>query len=71
MKVLDSCENPCQIETAERLFKLYLKMWEKELTDSQVKLFVNNFEKEKKGKSSKVVRKSSSFFSKISQFFIF
>jgi hypothetical protein len=33
MKVLDSCQNEEQVRTTERLFELYVKKWNKELTD--------------------------------------
>jgi hypothetical protein len=71
MKVLDSCENTAQIETSERLFELYMKKWKKDITENNVTLLSNNFEKEKKGQLSKVTRKNKSFFSKMSQFFLF
>ena len=71
MKVLDSCENTAQIETSERLFELYIKKWKKDISENNVTLLSNNFEKEKKGKLSKVTRKNKSFFAKMSQFFLF
>lgn len=71
MKVLDSCENPAQIETSERLFELYMKMWKNDISEKNVILLSNNFEKEKKGKMTKVTRTNKSFFSKMSQFFLF
>ncbi len=71
MKVLDSCENTAQIETSERLFELYMKKWKNDISEKNVILLSNNFEKEKKGQLSKVTRKNKSFFSKMSQFFLF
>lgn len=71
MKVLDSCENTAQIETSERLFELYMKKWKNDISEKNVSLLSNNFEKEKKGQLSKVTRKNKSFFSKMSQFFLF
>lgn len=71
MKVLDSCENFEQIETSEKLFQLYLKNWKNDLTYSHMSIITSNFEKEKKGKLSKVGKKNKSFFSKMSQFFLF
>lgn len=71
MKVLDSCENTAQIETSERLFELYMKMWKNDISKNNITILTNNFEKEKKGKLSKVSRKNKSFFAKMSQFFLF
>lgn len=71
MKVLYSCENTAQIETSERLFELYMKKWKNDISEKNVILLSNNFEKEKKGKLSKVTRNNKSFLSKMSQFFLF
>lgn len=71
IKVLDSCENPAQIETSERLFELYIKKWKNDISEKNIILFSNNFDNEKKGKLSKITRKNKSFFSKMSQFFLF
>ena len=71
MKVLDSCVNETQVETTEKLFKLYVKKWDKELTDKQMSQLSSNFEKEKKGKLSKTRKKKGNFLSNISQFFLF
>ena len=71
MKVLDSCVNEAQVETTEKLFKLYVKKWDKELTDKQMSQLSSNFEKEKKGKLSKTRKKKGNFLSNISQFFLF
>ena len=71
MKVLESCQNEAQVRTTERLFELYVKKWDKELTDKQMSQLSSNFEKEKKGKLSKTRRKKGNFLSNISQFFLF
>ena len=71
MKVLDSCVNEAQVETTEKLFKLYVKKWDKELTDKQMSQLSSNFEKEKKGKLSKTRKRKGNFLSNISQFFLF
>jgi len=70
MKVLESCENPAQIETSEKLFELYLKRWGNDLNNAHITTFKSNFEKEKKNKLV-AVRKKKSFFSKMSQLFLF
>ncbi len=71
MKVLDSCQNEEQVRTTERLFELYVKKWDKELTDKQMRQLSSNFEKEKKVKLSKTRKKKGNFLSNISQFFLF
>ena len=58
-------------ETTEKLFKLYVKKWDKELTDKQMSQLSSNFEKEKKGKLSKTRKRKGNFLSNISQFFLF
>jgi len=47
------------------------KKWKNDISEKNVILLSNNFEKEKKGQLSKVTRKNKSFFSKMSQFFLF
>ena len=71
MKVLDSCQNEEQVRTTEKLFELYVKKWDKELTDKQMSQLSSNFEKEKKVKLSKTRKKRGSFLSSVSQFFLF
>lgn len=70
MNVLDSCENPQQVETAQKLFALYLKKWDKDMSNGCKSTFVNNFDKEKRTKHLKL-KKTGSFFSKFSQLFLF
>jgi len=71
MKVLDSCKNPDQIETSEKLFELYMKRWKNDISEKNIILLSNNFDKEKKVKLSILTKKNKSFFSKMSQFFLF
>ena len=71
MKVLDSCQNEAQVKTTEKLFELYTKKWNKDLTDKQVGQLSSNFEREKKGKLSKTRKKKGNFLSSVSQFFLF
>lgn len=71
MKVLDSCQNEEQVRTTERLFELYVKKWDKELTDKQMGQLSSNFEREKKGKLLKTKKRKGNFLSNISQFFLF
>jgi hypothetical protein len=71
MKVLDSCTNDAQVQTTEKLFDLYLKKWNLELTDKHISTLSSNFEKEKKGKLFRVRKSGGTFFSKVSQFFLF
>ena len=71
IKVLESCENPAQVETSERLFELYVKKWKNDISEQNIINLSKNFEKEKKGKISKITRKNKSFLSKMSQFFLF
>ena len=71
MKVLDSCQNETQVKTTEKLFELYTKKWNKDLTDKQMGQLSSNFEREKKGKLSKTRKKKGNFLSSISQFFLF
>ena len=70
MTVLDSCENPSQVETTQKLFELYLKKWGKDISEVSKTTLTSNFNKETKSKSYKL-RKNKSFFSKISQIFLF
>jgi hypothetical protein len=70
MSVLDSCENPDQIETAQKLFNLYLKKWGKDISEVSRTTLVDNFDKESKSKHYKL-KKNKSFFSKFSQLFLF
>lgn len=72
MKVLDSCKNDSQVETSEKLFDLYLKMWKKTMSKSSYYNVTSHFEKEKKNKLNVVnKKKKGSYFSKFSQFFLF
>ena len=71
MKVLESCENENQVRTTERLFELYVKKWNQELTDKQMGQLSSNFEKEKKGKLYRTRKRKGSFLSTVSQFFLF
>ena len=71
MKVLDSCQNEEQVRTTERLFELYVKKWNKDLTDKQMSQLSSNFEREKKGKLSKTRKRKGSFLSSVSHFFLF
>lgn len=71
MKVLDSCQNEEQVKTTERLFELYKKKWNCDLTDKQLDQLSSNFEKEKKGKLTKTKKRKGNFLSNISQFFLF
>jgi hypothetical protein len=71
MKVLDSCENDTQVGTTEKLFELYKKMWVKDMTQKHIVSLTANFDKEKKSKLFKLRKKGKSFFSNVSQFFLF
>jgi hypothetical protein len=71
MKVLDSCQNDSQVGTTEKLFELYKKRWASELTQKRVMTLNSNFDKEKKSKLFNLRKKGKSFFSNISQFFLF
>jgi hypothetical protein len=71
MKVLDSCENDSQVGTTEKLFELYKKMWVKDMTQKHIVSLTANFDKEKKSKLFNLRKKGKSFFSNISQFFLF
>jgi hypothetical protein len=71
MKVLDSCENDSQVGTTEKLFELYKKMWVKDMTQKHIVSLTANFDKEKKSKLFKLRKKGKSFFSNVSQFFLF
>jgi hypothetical protein len=71
MKVLDSCENDSQVDTTEKLFELYKKMWVKDMTQKHIVSLTANFDKEKKSKLFNLRKKGKSFFSNMSQFFLF
>jgi hypothetical protein len=72
MKVLHSCQNNSQVETSEKLFELYLKMWKTNMSKNSYDKVISHFEKEKKSKLSFVnKKKKTSYFSKFSQFFLF
>jgi hypothetical protein len=71
MKVLDSCQNDAQVGTTEKLFELYKKRWVSELTQKNVVTLTANFDKEKKSKLFNLRKKGKSFFSNMSQFFLF
>jgi hypothetical protein len=64
---LDSCENPEQVKTTEKLFNLYIEKWGKE---NNLTPMITNFEKEKNSKKVNV-RKIKSFLPKFSRFFLF
>jgi len=71
MKVLDSCTNESQVETTQKLYDLYVKRWNYDLTDKQISALTSNFDKERKGKLYRVRKSTGSFLSKVSQFFLF
>jgi hypothetical protein len=71
MKVLDSCENDAQVGTTEKLFELYKKKWVKDITQKHIVSLTTNFDKEKKSKLFRLRKKGKTFFSVMSQFFIF
>lgn len=68
LKVLDSCEKPEQVETSVKLFSLYLKRWETVMSNKEIRLFKEHFEKNLKSKTFK--KKKEGFLSKYSQFFL-
>ena len=69
LKVLSSCETEEQINTTEKLFKLYMKRWNKEMNLNFKVTFENNFDKEKKIKFLSLGKNRKSFLCKFSQFF--
>jgi hypothetical protein len=71
MKVLESCQNEAQVKTTEKLFELYVKKWDNNLTDQQITTLSSNFEKEKKSKLYKTRKRKGTFLSTVSQFFLF
>jgi hypothetical protein len=71
MKVLESCDNDAQVGTTEKLFELYKKMWLKDMTQKHIVSLTAHFDKEKKSKLFRLRKKGKSFFSNISQFFLF
>jgi hypothetical protein len=71
MKVLDSCQNDVQVATTEKLFELYKKKWINDMTQKHIVTLTANFDKEKKSKLFNLRKKGKSFFSNMSQFFLF
>ncbi len=71
MKVLDSCQNDSQLQTANKLFELFLKRWGLKSNDKYLLTLSSNFEKEKKSKQHTFRKKTKVSCFGTSQIYLF